>query len=172
MPGTTIRKDVFEELYRRYRPGVVRCCRRILGNVADADDVAHDVFEKLLQHPELIDRGAECMNWLVRVSINHSINHANKFKRRGELLRDRSEQLRPQTPAEFDPALLHELDMCHELLRLVGRETQAIVICRYLLDMTHEQIREVLGVSRTTSTKRLDQFTSRAKKHLRRMQQS
>ncbi len=74
--------------------------------------------------------------------------------------------VRPRAPREFEPDLLHDSDLCHKLLDLVGARSQAIVICRLLFGMTHREIKEVLGTSRQTNITHVEQFKARATEYL------
>lgn len=65
--------DALAELYRRYLPVIVRICRRY-GPPAQAEDLAHEVFEKLLANLHDLEEPAKAGHWLMRVARNRAID--------------------------------------------------------------------------------------------------
>ncbi|HSK91194.1 MAG TPA: sigma-70 family RNA polymerase sigma factor [Euzebyales bacterium] len=70
--------EVFEQRYAE----LVRLAGRILGDRAEAEDVAQEALSKLSGHPVLRRPDAEIGAWLRRVSINASFNRV-RGRRRG-----------------------------------------------------------------------------------------
>lgn len=161
-----IDEDIFISLYLRYRPAVVRCCRRIVGNDSDAQDLTHEVFLRLLSHPDIIASNDEPLAWLYRVAINLSISHLNKARRRADLRALQSRFLQPHAPREFHPELLHDNDLSRKLLSLVGETTKEIVICRLVMGMTHAETMEVVGTTRPTNIAHTNRFIETANRYI------
>jgi RNA polymerase sigma-70 factor, ECF subfamily len=60
----------YEQLYRLHYPRVMRLCRLLLGDPHEADDVAQEVFIKLLLALKTETRAMAWEPWLTRVTVN------------------------------------------------------------------------------------------------------
>jgi len=69
-------RQALEELHDRYAPVLLGLCIRYCGNRADAEDVMHDAFIKILTHIELfMERpNSSFEGWLKRIAINTALN--------------------------------------------------------------------------------------------------
>lgn len=59
-----------EILYREHSTRVLRACRLLLRRPQEAEDVAHEVFLKLIMSYQVMDRPVAWDRWLTRVAIN------------------------------------------------------------------------------------------------------
>lgn len=72
-------RDAVRELYMTYAARVRRCADRILDDPHDAEDVAQDVFVKLLTRMDRYEsREAPFGAWLMRVAHNEAIDHRRR----------------------------------------------------------------------------------------------
>jgi RNA polymerase sigma-70 factor, ECF subfamily len=76
-----------EEHYRRFGPMVLRRCRRILRNDAQAEDAMHDVFVALLRAEDRL-RDEAPAGLLLRVATNVCLNRLRAVRRRPEEAND------------------------------------------------------------------------------------
>jgi RNA polymerase sigma-70 factor, ECF subfamily len=60
----------YEQLYRLHYPRVMRLCQLLLADPHEAEDVAQEVFIKLLQASKLETRAMAWGPWLTRVTVN------------------------------------------------------------------------------------------------------
>jgi RNA polymerase sigma-70 factor (ECF subfamily) len=140
-----------EALYGRYGPMVLRRCRQILCNDAEAMDVAQDVFVRLIRHGSRLD-GRYPSSLLNRMATNLSLNRLRDRKR------DRS------VPAEGlleTIACSSDLDAPLILERLFGRHpdsTRTMAVLHYLDGMTLEEVASDCGLSVSAVRKRLDRL--------------
>ena len=70
----------FEELFTRHYPRVRGVAMRIVGDPAEAEELALDVFLKLYRHP--LDDDANVTGWLYRVVTNDAFNARRARRRR------------------------------------------------------------------------------------------
>ena len=68
-PRTVARQDD-EDLYRLHRARILRLCRLLLANSAEADDVAQEVFVKLLAARRDGNGPRTAGAWLTEVTVN------------------------------------------------------------------------------------------------------
>src|SRR4051794_25136493 len=123
----------FPSVYRRFLPAIRTKCRRILAQVEDAEDVAHESFARLLQHGPSWSTDADTpvvMAWLYRTCTRLAI----------DVLRSRERLTLTDDPAREDPwwpggvaldAALHARRLVHSLCKRVdGDELETAVLCR------------------------------------------
>ena len=73
-----VRRDsaAFGEIYRLYRPGIVRYIRHHVGSSHEAEDIAGRVFLKAWQAIDRYqDRGRPFSSWLYRLAHNQVVDH-------------------------------------------------------------------------------------------------
>lgn len=136
--------------YRTFGPALIRKAERILRNRDDAVDVVHGLFV------DLVDRPPPTMDlpYLYRAVTNRCLN----------VVRDRA--TRERLLAREEPAPGGEAcTRCEDhviglqlLARLTDRLDRAhleVLVCRFVDEMTQDEIAEHLGTSRKTIGKRL-----------------
>jgi len=79
------RSDAFEQVVRRREALVLRTAHRALGNWADAEDVAQEVFIRLHRHGLDFPSEAAFGGWLYRVTVNLCLDRARTSRRVEEL---------------------------------------------------------------------------------------
>jgi len=154
--------QAFQELVRRYSAMVYATCRRILGNAADAEDVAQECFEALAQTPSVPETylGA----WLHCVAVRMALN-----QRRGEMRRRRREE----TYAAAQPVLTRPEwdDIYHyvdEAIVALPEHLRNPVVAHFLDGRTQAEVAETLGVSRQTAANRITAGIAEVRQALRR----
>ncbi len=63
-----------EAAYRCFGPRVQRTCLALLGNRADAEDAAQEVFLKVFERARQFAGGARFSTWLYRITVNHGLH--------------------------------------------------------------------------------------------------
>lgn len=109
--------DRLEAVFRRRYAEIAGLARRVLGDRAEAEDVAQETFAKLARHPVLHRPDDEVAAWLRRVAVNASFNRA-RGRRRAKDVADRAARLEPAPAAE---------DAGSQLATVVRREEQTLV---------------------------------------------
>jgi RNA polymerase sigma-70 factor (ECF subfamily) len=160
--GEPIARQVFdlEDLYRRYGDLVVGRCRALLGNDADAQEVAQEVFLRVWRYRHGFRGEASPATYLFKVTTTTCLNRLRTRRRRPE---DPIGDKEIPFPAATD-TLLNALEI-RQLLRLVLEEaderTQAALVYHFVDGMTHEEAGQALGVSGAAIRKRIAQFRLR-----------
>ena len=75
-------EGAFGELVSRHRDAIVNLTYRYLGNRADAEDLAQDVFLKVYRARKRYRPEAKFTTWLYRVAVNACLNEVRHRKRR------------------------------------------------------------------------------------------
>jgi len=160
--GAPITRQVFdlEDLYRRYGDLVVGRCRALLGNEADAQEIAQEVFLRVWRYRHGFRGEASPATYLFKVTTTTCLNRLRSRRRRPE---DPVGDKEIPFPAATD-TLLNALEV-RQLLRMVLEEaderTQAAIVYHFVDGMTHEEAGQALGVSAAAIRKRIAQFRAR-----------
>lgn len=133
-----------DEVVREREAQVLRTAYRILGNWADAEDAAQEVFVRLHRKPpaEHIDAGA----WLYRVTVNVCL--------------DKVRSARPWAPLPDGPAAGHnaESELLLEerkqalmaALGMLPPKERAAIVLREIEGLPTAEVAAILGSSETT----------------------
>lgn len=157
--------EAFTELYYTYQPIIYNYIARRVGNVADAEDVSAQVFEKALRglkrfDPEL----ASFKTWLFRIANNAIADYFREKGRHKQVnLEDAEVLFGLGTGADSDytwkylrvMALIKELPLPH----------QEVLVLRFIKDVDNEEIARILGTTESHVAVKL----YRALRHLRRL---
>jgi RNA polymerase sigma-70 factor (ECF subfamily) len=136
---------------------------RILADEDQASDVAQEVFVKLLTKGGNFRREAEWMTWLYRVATNLCLNRIRNTGRRGTAwLKEVRRTFGQNDPGPEKPLLQRELIIA--LLNEFDKKTQQIVVYYYLDEIHQEEIGRLMGISRVSVNKRLQNFREKVQK--------
>lgn len=159
-------KDAFPreevaKLYRRTGALVLRRCRLILRDDAEAEDVLQEVFVRVMRYGRWENEKAVPLSWLYRTAERCCFNRQKKNKR--EPIYDFQRQIEPlivhKGGTENETALI--------LTRFLNRlepKLKQLVILYYVDGMTQDQVAEELGWTRRTVGRKLKQIAERVKR--------
>src|SRR5688572_11714318 len=154
----------FREMLAEHRDRVYNITFRMLGNRAEAEDVAQEVFITVFKTIDSFREEAKFSTWLYRVAVNHCKNRIKYLARRHD--RDRDE-LDDTTQAAGDgaPAMARAPDRALEGAQLevlmqaaintLDDEHRVLVVLRDVEDLTIEEICEITGLPDGTVKSRL-----------------
>ena len=153
------------QLYKELGPVVYRRCLRLLGDRTAAEDAMQEIFVKLVRDmPRLQDRDT-VIPWVYRVTMNHCLNlRRDAVRRREDAL---AEDLEVQVGEGNGPADSYpDRQLAQRVLSRFDGESQAVAVGVLVDGMEHEEIAEVLGISRRTVSRKLGRFLENARKFL------
>lgn len=85
--------EAFREMVTRHQAPIYSLCLRMLGNPAEAEDVAQDVFVRCFVSIERFRGDSSLSTWLYRIAVNLCKNRLKHLSRRRWGLFDRFEEL-------------------------------------------------------------------------------
>lgn len=155
-------EQAFRALSRRHVPAMVALARRILGNGADAEDVAQEAMLRVWRHAPRWQPLAQFRTWLTRVVVNLCLDRKRRapwvaLEAAGEIV-DTSANAGEKAEADERERLLKAA-----IERLPARQRTAIVLT-YTEGMSNAQAAEMLG----TSVSAVETLLIRGKQNLRR----
>jgi RNA polymerase sigma-70 factor (ECF subfamily) len=154
-------EPAYRTLSRRHLPAMVGLARRILGNAADAEDVAQEAMLRVWTHAPRWQPLAAFRTWLTRVVVNLCLDR----KRRAQWVAlEAAGEIVDPAPGAVEKA---EQDERARLLSaaiagLPARQRTAIMLT-YSEGMTNAQVAEVLD----TSVSAVETLLVRGKQNLR-----
>ena len=147
--------DPFEAFVRRYQDMVFATAVRLLGNPADAEDVAQTVFLKAFQRFDTIGPSPDAGGWLKTVTTNACLNHLSRYRARwrtfSELGEAASDDVAALASDDDSPALaMEQADRREELeraLRLLPDHQRVPLVLFHFENNSYQDIAAALGVS-------------------------
>ena len=153
--------DAYEQLMLRYHNLLRAVCLRMLGNRADADDVAQDVMVKAFSAIPGFEGRSSFKTWLMRIATNTCITAQSKRKRHRELL----------TLMKTDDAVSSELDTSgfdvETLLTNVSPKDRSLLALRYLAELQFDEIAEIAELSLSATKMRIYRATEQLREQAR-----
>ena len=73
--------QAFARMVAKYQDKIYNTCRRICGDVDDANDVTQEVFLKVLESIGTFKGKSSFYTWLFRIAVNMSLTHRRQAKR-------------------------------------------------------------------------------------------
>lgn len=150
-------------LYRRYGDMVSGRCRSLLGNAADAQEAAQEVFLQVHRRRDRWRGDARPSTYLYRAATNICLNRLRSKRRHPE---DLVEELPRQIGEKGLVDAVHMRQAVETLLAGEDERTTACVVYYYMDGMTHAEAGEMLGISGAAVRKRIGRFKKRARDKL------
>ena len=147
----------FQELVDATSTRLVRLSARMLGNVADAEDVVQEAYVKAYRslREGQFDRRAKVETWLYRIVVNASIDARRKRTRRGPAVEIDDETVMPapegQSAGEARLALTELADWLDQL----PPDQQAALVLKAVEGRESAEIAEILSCSEGAVEQRL-----------------
>jgi RNA polymerase sigma-70 factor (ECF subfamily) len=109
----------FEAFVRAHQDMVFATAVRLLGNAAEAEDVAQSVFLKAFEQFDSLKSNPAAAGWLRTVARNTCLNHLTRYRARWRLF---SEIEQSDSGDAFDAPEVRATSPAHELERMDERE--------------------------------------------------
>ena len=168
----------FRQLVTEHRNAVYNLTYRMLGNRAEAEDVAQEVFITVFKTIDSFREEAKFSTWLYRVTVNHCKNRIKYLARRHDRKRDDIDEA---GPAMTDPNPQHRPDHAlsgmqtektlQEAVNSLDEEHRVLVVLRDIEDLSIEEICEITGLPDGTVKSRLHRARLALRKKLTRQGQ-
>ncbi|MFN3236961.1 MAG: sigma-70 family RNA polymerase sigma factor [Pseudomonadales bacterium] len=154
----------FQILLRRYLPMINSYAARMLGNQADAADIAQEVFIRFWQKSSSFDaRKAKLGTWLHQIARNLCIDHFRQQRNLETGVTDNMLETEAATDSDqYQITTESSSAIKQALAALPERQRSALLFCHYQ-GLSNKQAAEILEVSIDA----LESLLSRARRGLR-----
>jgi len=160
---------------RAYQDVVFSTAARIVGNDAQAEDIAQEVFLRAYEDFDRLRAGTSAGGWLKTVATNLALNHVTRYRRRwrffSEMLASQDDE-EPQLPFAVPEALLSGIEtdrrreLVEEALKTLPDAQRVPLVLYHFEEMPYAEIARRLRIS--LAKVKVDIFRGRAAlaKHL------
>jgi len=159
-------ESAYEELIRRFQQPVYALALRLLDDQGEACDVVQEVFLKVFRNVGSFRNQSSLKTWIYRITVNEAHNARRWFfrhrRREVELdnspddARDWKEIIPDRSRSPYDVALDREQHvMIEAALERINPIFREAVVLRDIMDLSYEEIAEVIGVSLGTVKSRI-----------------
>ena len=149
--------EPFEAFVREYQDMVFATAVRLLGNAAEAEDIAQSVFMRAYQRFDSIATSPAAAGWLKTVTRNACLNHLSRYRKRWRLFSElenpegESAPFEASIPDTESPALaLEDADtrarVESALSRLPDHQRVPLVLF-HMEEMSYQEIAAALAIS-------------------------
>jgi RNA polymerase sigma factor (sigma-70 family) len=157
--------DAYAELVRRYQALAVGLAGVVTRDPANAEDVAQEEFLKAYLALDLFRPGDSFRAWLTRIVANEARNALAASRRRGELHARFSADSASLTVAASAEVAAVANEQHVALLRILDTQREddrAVLLYRYVFDLSEAEMAEVMACSPGTVKSRLSRALSLA----------
>lgn len=157
----------FNALVRRHEASIYRLLLRLVGDPADAEELAQEVFVAAFKAIDRFRGDSRLSTWLYRVAVNHAKNRQKYLARRATLAhRPHDEAFHRANPGEMpttgaipgpEAAAVGRQaeDHVRAALAALDEEQRTLLVLRDVEGLSYDAIREVTGLAEGTVKSRL-----------------
>ena len=152
----------WEALLAQHQAAVFRLAYLMLGDAADAEDVAQEAFIRAFRALDRFDAARPLRPWLLRITANLARNQRRAVGRCLGALQRAFLAERPAAPP-VERATLEQLDAqaLWQAVRRLGQADQQVVYLRFFLELPEAEMASALGVAPGTVKSRLHRALGR-----------
>jgi phenylalanyl-tRNA synthetase alpha chain len=164
-------KDAFGKLVEKYSSAVYGMAYHIVGNFADAQDLAQEAFITAYLKLHQLEDHAKFAGWLRAITVNICKMGLRKRKEEISSLEEIDERKisNVQPSPEDNLIAKEERDMVMKAVASLPEESRLAVTLYYMDGMTYEEIANFLGVTRSAIDSRLQRARKRLKREMLKM---
>jgi RNA polymerase sigma-70 factor (ECF subfamily) len=140
----------FEQLMRRHERLVLVTAFRLLGSMADAQDVSQEVFLKLYRNLGKLASEAAIPGWLYRVTVNACHDLLRRRPSGAVPIEDAGELASGDADPQQQSAESERRKVLQMSLRTLSEKERAALVLRDLEGLSTEEVARVLGSSEAT----------------------
>jgi RNA polymerase sigma-70 factor (ECF subfamily) len=143
--------SAFEPLVLRYQRVLFTAALRLLGNSEDARDATQNAFVRAYERLDTFDPSRRFFSWIYRIAVNESLNlrrAAHPHEPLPETLETGADALARVEARELS-------ERVQAALMTLTPEYREVVVMRHFVDLSYEEIADMLGIPEKTVKSRL-----------------
>lgn len=143
--------EKFEAFVLEFQDMVYATAVRLVGQPAEAEDVAQTVFLKAFERFEQLDGNPSAPGWLKTVTTNECLNYLQRYRNRWRSLEPWAADPGPRTvdpgPWTVDPGPHDDYRALETALRRLPAAQRVPIVLFHFDELSYQQIADRLGVS-------------------------
>ena len=155
-----------EEIIRAFESRVLRLAHQMMGNRADAEDVAQEAFLQLFRRLDRLDSERDPTGWVVRVTIHMCWDHLGRRRRRAEDPLAETVQASDATGPAARARQAEQREILRRSLQILAPRERAVFILHEVDGEEVAAIARTLRIHRITVRRHLSQARQRLRAHL------
>lgn len=144
--------QAFEQIVHSYQHEMLCLAARIIGQLADAEEVRQRILMRIWQAPQKLPKAESFEAWLRRCVVNESISHLRQQKRRNLLILEFAVS-RTSISSEQEDLDVEQVRLA---LSQLEPEQRALLALKFDGQLTVREIGQVLERSHTTIQSQLE----------------
>lgn len=156
-------RQLLNELYNRYAGKIYYKCLSMVKDGTLAQDLAHDVFIKVVTNLHKYKGTADLSFWIYAITYNHCVNHLRKARRlRFDPIEETAEPA-DDGEHELTEKIVRDLKLTQlkRLIRMLKPDEEVILLMRYQDGMSIKQIARILELGESAVKMRLKRVRNR-----------
>jgi RNA polymerase sigma-70 factor (ECF subfamily) len=157
----------FTALVVRYQRPIYNAAYRVLGNAADASDIAQIVFLRVAERLDEYDSQYKFFSWIYRIAVNESLNCLRRH-RYEEPLDDADD--RPASEGadpEWQASEAQQSERIQRALMGLNAESRVVLTLRHFSGCSYREIGGILDLDEKTVKSRLFEARQRLRERLK-----
>jgi len=143
--------SAFEQLMRKHQRSVINTIYRFIGNRAEAEELAQEVFLKVYNSAQKYKRKAKFSTWLYKITTNLCLNEIRRKRLETVSLDDLAERASEladtrQTPPDITLEKNQLAALVRKAVRSLPEKQRMALILREYDGLSYKEIAEVMGV--------------------------
>ena len=156
-----------EALYRRHSFAVLRRCRQVLGEDAEAEEMTQEVFVRLLENPRGFAGRAQVTTYLYSIATHLCLNRLRHARLRHAAWQDNVRLATLWQTANTNPeSSAVQADLVASILHEQDTKTALIALYHFVDGLSQGEIAAMVQLSRVTVNQRLAGFVKGARQKL------
>ena len=163
--------QAFEQLLIRHQRPVLGTAVKLLGNVADGQDAAQEVFLRLHKYLHSFDLEAEFLPWLYKMTINICRDIARKrgnnrlVSLETELQTGNLSKLQSRDNQEEAFSSAQERQIITQALNTLSEKERAVIVLRDMQGLETKEVARLLGTVEATVRSQISMARIKIKKY-------
>lgn len=171
-------ESAFREIVEQHKLSVLNLCYRFVGNREDAEDIAQDVFIRILKAAPRYKPNASLSTWIYRITVNVCLNFNRRKKilnffslnhqyESGQTAEDRLPELmsEEQPDSELEKKELQKI--VQDAIQSLPENQQTVVVLHRYEGLSYQQIADVLDTTVSAVESRLHRAKLNLQKKLK-----
>ena len=166
-------REAYAELVRTHHAKIIGLCRSMLGNRADAEDAAQEVFIKAFRSLDRFTGASSFSTWIHRIASNQCLDVLRRKSRDKteslDVLLDKGDSAARESlsmPPDTGPSM-ENADLAERALRGLSPDHRLILTLREVQGLNYKEIAETLECSLDAVKARLKRARQAVEKTLR-----